>query len=517
MRHPISLARVYQAATIPRAALLGAFLFIMMNPSLDDPDYYWHLETGRFIVDSLSLPRVDLFSFTASDHPWVPHEWLFQGLLYLSYVVGGYLGTKILTAVLGATMLVVVYITVQRLLNNMGVALALMVGFFVGMLPGMTPRPQLVTYICFAVFLTVLLELKYLGRTSRLWLMPALMVIWVNSHGGYIIGLVVVISFVATERLAISLSKDVNPVRRQNLGKLVLVALVCVAASLCNPEFYHHWLYPFAVVSMQATNLLNDWASPNFRTRYGFLILMMIGCYAIVYMNRRKPPDLTEILVPGMLIVLAFQSKRNLPFALFATTLFAAGGLYREAASVAFNSADGCRRRGQSSMALLKSHSPAFAWFLLMLFLGTAVTTYSKWRGYELGRIRSLYAVDAVNFVERIGLSGRMFNEYEHGGYLIHRLRPQKVFIDGRADVYGDQLIFEWSKIKNGDAEWRRLFGSHQIDYVILRRKTPLRQLLLEGDEFVLVYDDQTASVLVRITTRYAEIIEKYRVNPPDR
>jgi hypothetical protein len=491
---------------------MAAMAVVVLRTALNDPDYYWHLETGRFIVDSWSLPTVDLFSFTAFKHRWVPHEWLFQVLLYIFFDAAGYLGTKILTALFCGATLAVMYATIARLMNRPILAIGLAFGFFVAMLPGMTPRPHLVTYLCFAIYLTKLLELKYLGRSGYLWILPAAMVIWVNSHGGYIIGLVLLLLFIATERVSLFIQAGSAQEQRRNLGKLVPVAVACVIASLINPEGYHHWIYPFAVVNMAATSILTDWASPTFQTRYGIYVLVIIGCYAVAFMARPKMPDLTEIVVPGVLIAFAFQNQRNIPFAVIASILFCAAALRYEPIQ-GTNSKSIGQRSSTDSKGLASRQ--ALAWLAIGGILAVTFSVYPKARAIESRVIESGFPAGAVQFVKEVGLRGRMFNEYGHGGYLIHHLRPQKVFIDGRADVYGDKLIYDWSKIRNGYPDWRRLFDSFAIDYVILKPWTPLRQLLLEGNEFVMVYDDHVASVLVRSSAEYGNIIERHRIALP--
>lgn len=104
-----------------------------------------------------------------------------------------------------------------------------------------------------------------------------------------------------------------------------------------------------------------------------------------------------------------------------------------------------------------------------------------------------------------------MFNTYHFGGYLIERLYPaQKVFVDGRGDLYGDVFLREYMEIAFGAPAWARLFDKYEIDYLVVQRDTPLRQLLLCRGDFKLVYDDPGSSVLVRDTMKYGAVIAKY-------
>ncbi|HET6220743.1 MAG TPA: hypothetical protein VFE11_01205, partial [Dongiaceae bacterium] len=115
--------------------------------------------------------------------------------------------------------------------------------------------------------------------------------------------------------------------------------------------------------------------------------------------------------------------------------------------------------------------------------------------------------VGAVQFILDNGITGRMFNSYGFGGYLIHRLYPQqRVFIDGRADMYGDAFVNEYINISEGQPRWAQLFDKYQIDYVVCTPNAPIRQLLLTRGDFRLVFQDEASSVLVKNEPRFGAL-----------
>src|SRR5262249_60404157 len=115
--------------------------------------------------------------------------------------------------------------------------------------------------------------------------------------------------------------------------------------------------------------------------------------------------------------------------------------------------------------------------------------------------------VDAGRVILDNRIEGRLFNSYDYGGYLIPTLYPQqRVFIDGRTDVYGDQFFADYFTMAAGAPDWAQLFDSYAIDYIVCQRDAPIRQLLLLRGDFRLVFDNRTSSVLVRNTTRFAAI-----------
>ncbi|MGH9963021.1 MAG: hypothetical protein ACREBC_38880, partial [Pyrinomonadaceae bacterium] len=131
----------------------------------------------------------------------------------------------------------------------------------------------------------------------------------------------------------------------------------------------------------------------------------------------------------------------------------------------------------------------------------------------EIEKANSLLPINAADFIEEAGISGRMFNSYNYGGYLIYRLYPrQKVFIDGRADVYDDDFLKAYMTILHGEPGWEESFDGYGIDYVICHRASPLRQLLLLRGDYKLVYDDNKSSVLLKDAPKYAQLIAKYGI-----
>ncbi len=107
--------------------------------------------------------------------------------------------------------------------------------------------------------------------------------------------------------------------------------------------------------------------------------------------------------------------------------------------------------------------------------------------------------VQATDFVLNNNLQGKMFNLYRFGGYLIHRLYPERsVFIDGRADLYGDAFFDEYKEIKEGGEKARELLDKYNFDYLIIGASDPLYLDLLRDDRFQHVYKDELASIFVK-------------------
>ena len=104
-----------------------------------------------------------------------------------------------------------------------------------------------------------------------------------------------------------------------------------------------------------------------------------------------------------------------------------------------------------------------------------------------------------------------MFNDYDYGGFLIYEFYPeQKVFIDGRADMYGDEFIREYFNIDNGRENWKDLFDKYSIDYALVGKHAPISQLLRLSGEFAVVHEGNNHTLHLRKAQEYAQIIDQF-------
>lgn len=499
-----------------RLAFISIFMVLLATLQLTDFDYFWHLKTGEYIVTHGALPSGDVFSFTHLGKPWVLHEWLFEVLLYGVFTWLGPLGVKLLTATLAMTALGITYALLRRLAISPSVALVLLLAAFIPFSPGISPRPQLVTCVFFASFLYVLLSYKYFQTPRYLLALPLLMVVWVNAHGGYVVGIALAGLFVACEWANYWIISERDAGQKQRLTRLTLAAVATVLASAINPEFLGHWLYPFQIMGMEATRSIQEWQSLDFHDWAGRGYLMLVLAFFVTYTYTTRKPDFTELIIPTALMVAGFVVIRHVPLAALTLISFIAIALSRGPATglSAFWQRTGLAlfyERWVGGGKQLGNGEYVLNWLLLLAIAIGLSVFYPIYHANDEGKANASLPVKAAEFVANAGLTGHMFNSYHFGGYLIYRLYPaQKVFIDGRADMYGDDFINEYQEIIGVASGWEKTFDKYQIDYVITGRDEPLPQLLQARGDFRLVYEDKHNSVLVRNAPRYADIIAKY-------
>ena len=512
------LEKCYNFLTIPRMVFCVFFIVLIACMPLDDPDYYWHIKTGEYIFGHHLLPRQDIFSFTMPGHPWVLHEWLFQVLLFLVFASFGTIGIKSFSVALTLSALYLSY-RISRELSSVRITTVVML-LLVPLLiaPFLSPRPQLFSYLFFSYYLYGLLSFKYFHKVQYLYTFPLVMILWVNLHGGYIVGIALLFFFALTEFLSNFLIPENIKKKRTALLLPFGIALLSLAASSLNPDFIDHWKYPFQVMSMEAAkNFISEWQSPGFHDWFGKLYLLFVFAFFVANIYRKNRPDLTELLIPLFFITEGFIAARHMPFAVLSTIPFLAAALNNRMAITFCNPFENysLKRFVSTSKSAptkdLGNIEYLLNWLILLLASFTILLAAPSIKAWTAEKINKNIPVAAVDFVVDKKIQGRFFNTYGFGGYLIYRLYPeQKVFIDGRADMYGDDFMKKYKTIDRGLPGWEKEFDQYDIDYVVCKRTAPIRQLLLIRGDFGLVYDDEYNSVLVKNMPRFANLIAEF-------
>ncbi len=513
-----------------------AFLLVFAAPGFREADFYWHLKTGELIAQTGAVPAADPFSYTYAGRPWVAHEWLAQLIFYQLYALGGFDALRVLPATAAAVTLLLMHTIARRLAGSDRASALATIGFFMPLMPFFTLRPQIFTYVCFTTYLLVLVDFKYFRSVRRLWWLPLLMLVWVNLHGAFMLGIGLLVAFGASEWLQ---GQRVQRRRAQPLGLYWGFALLTVAATVINPQGLRILIYPFELLGMEASRgLIEEWASPSFHDLLPRLVLAGMFAWIIAVAHARRRPDLTELLLPLMMIAAGLLSQRHLPLA---SIVLLAGfcvmwrrlrpltRVMQTSASPSSTSAPSTRSAPsglQSLLMMLPSRltgrhaaesvtqplSSAQTGTIHLLLLAALVAAFRiGWLPVEKeATAMQRVPVGAVDYLVRNGVHGRMLNDYDLGGYLIYRLWPErKVFIDGRADLYGDRFLKAYLTTYYGGEGWQQLPERYAIDYAVLARGAPLRQLLLASGDFRETYVDAQHVVLLRDVPRFRYLIER--------
>jgi hypothetical protein len=471
-----------------------------------ESDLWWHLRAGEWSWQHVRPLLNDYFSYTQNGASWINHSWLGEVIYYLFYLRLGWGGVCLLVSILAATSIVFVYFQMEgyALFKAFLVILTCMVASFVW-----SPRPQMFSLVLLAGLAYVLYDFKWHQR-KRLWLLPVIFAVWGNLHGGYPLGFILIGATIAGEGLNHILGYGGREILTwREIGELVGWTVVSVAALLINPNGYHILLIPFQTVGVEALQrFIQEWASPDFHdfAQQTFLIMFFVTFFLIGISGQRL--DMTDATAVIIFAYMAFIARRNFgPFALVATPVISRH--FQPAFKNWIGRLNGMTKikkylsrqlSGElvSPQSSLSTRLRLTLNISLILLLGLAFVIKLLWvSDPEMIKQANdgLAPVGAVAWVKEYQPAGNLLNEYNFGGYLIWNLRDYPVFIDGRTDLYGDELINNWFALVQADKDWEMLMTKYDIKTVMLSPNRPLVEKLINKG-WLKSYEDKQVVVL---------------------
>ena len=448
-------------------------IFAMAARITMDTDTWWHLRAGQWILDHRSVPRVDHFSYTRLGSPWQ-----YPALIVEVHMVGIYStlgpgGLNLWTA----GMVTLAFAFIWRTLSG-GVFLRAFVMILAASASAVhwAARPYLVTFVLAAVFLWILEDYRNRGHPpgdKRIWWLPVLMVIWANSHGGFALGFIIlgvyILSMIRIEQRASRITITVNSAPLRSLITTLVFSILAVCLNPYGPVML---LYPLKTVGIGALQeFIQEWQSPNFHSisvqPFAWLLLLTFG---VVGASRRRI-SLTDFALTAGFAYMGLLAGRNV--ALFA--LVAPMVLTRHAAPLL---ADLGRRSGLRSLPV--GVVPRGQAYLNLLIVCLLLMGF----GYKVALVYPASAnenafkmglpVEAVEYIRRTQPQGRLFNSYNWGAYLLWALPEYPVFVDGRTDLYNDEIIGEWLQVVRAENGWKEALDRWDVHLVLLEPTTPL-------------------------------------------
>jgi hypothetical protein len=437
-----------------RPLLLGltATLFLTwFTGEVGDTDIWLHLMTGRHTLETRALTVPDPFSYTSNlvstAYPGeaktryfnLTHEWLAQIIMYLTHAATGFPGLVLLRAVLLIGFCGLVGLMVWWRTGGFYRSLAAAIAAGAVASNFQQSRPFLVTFVLLAVTMAIL------ERRRWMWALVPVFLFWANCHGGYFMGWVMLGAYCG-EALIQRLRKQPVVGERQ----LWLVTLASILASAINPNGFRalEIMLLYRGSSIQSSNL--EWQYPAFwLPPYGYAVVL-IGSLAAMLLSRRRtrPVDWILYFVFGAASLMAVRN--TILMGLVGAVLL---GVY---------------------LPEWKRAVPAAAEFaaagLVVLAIGLAVQGGGA---FQLRAAEWLLPTQAADFLQTHHVSGRMFNTYENGGYLVWRLWPgQRDFIDPRGlseEAYADYgRILYYAPSDGGGKSADELLAKYGIEVLVL-------------------------------------------------
>ncbi|NLE44957.1 MAG: hypothetical protein GX620_09575 [Chloroflexi bacterium] len=480
-------------------AITFVSLFAMAVRAPADTDTWWHLQAGKMTLESGRILQTDVFSHTRYGASWVNHSWLTQVWLYGLFKTCSYAGLGIWIGVIVTVTFLFVFLQMDG---------DPFVKAFIILLAAMTSsviwvaRPQLVSLLLTAVVAYILHLFKW-RRTNRLWLLPPLFVLWVNLHAGYALGFMVLAAFVAGELLnhvlSLVLPSDDPVTSWRGLATVVGVSFLSALVLVINPNTTRMWTYYLDTVRIGVLqDFIQEWRSPDFHHLYMQpFIWLLLSTLAAVGLSGRRIDGVDLALVCGFAYSALLAGRNIAPFA-----VIVAPTLSRHANTALGRLGWSLRPRPAGDMRLRKVYA-SVNWLLLTLLVALAgvkiVTPLSTAANEQLER--KTLPVGAVEWIAENRPAGEMFNHYNWGGYLIWKLWPEhRVFVDGRTDLYGDEILREYMAIQTARPDALQLLDAYGVSFVLTGAHDALSVRLDCQPDWVLRYEDDLSSLWQRVS-----------------
>jgi len=484
------------------AGILGilGFMAAYWTP-VADFDYWYHLADGRYIVAMHALPVPDLYSFTAAGRSWVAHEWLAEVAMYLLHRLFGDAGPLALFGLCEAAMALLTMSTLRRLGTRLLTAGFWTLVMIVAVWPLIGPRPQMPAFAFLAAEIW-LLERWIVRRDRSIWLLPALLCLWVNVHGSWTIGVAVPALLLGGDTLAAAMQWQgavrLDRAARLQLGAALAVSLAALLinangiAGLLYPVKYWHSALQDRIGGNGPTALTDPLARPFF---------FLAGAYLTMVAVRRPRLPAADLLSVAFFIAAALWSWRLAPFAAIflvpqigrITTLPNESGL-RTPGRLLAKAGAWCAEQEHRPPALMRQ----MIYGVILLALTAIVVQRPPYDVAQAGR-QPVAAVDALG---ADGLSGPLFNHDTWGGYLIWRLWPRvHVFMDDRGvDLYAQgDVLRQYLHVMDGDPNAEAVLDTYGIRTILVPKDWPPVQVLVASGKWQITYHDSVAVKLERM------------------
>lgn len=500
------------ALTINRAllGLLAVFIIALaFQKQRWDADIFWALKSGEWILSNFQVPRTDPFSFTFEGREWVDFTWGFQVLSFVFFkYFGQWKGLFALQAAIFLSVYFFMYANLRLHSVKSHIAVFLLFIVFYSSFSRYFIRPHLFEYFFISLYFLLLALYEKKNCRLALYALIPLQALWVNIHSSFILGIFITGAYAAGSVLDLFREKGFRADLPKSSVELIIVSLLLPLASLVNPYGLKLVVFPFIHQSPDNADALRhiaEWAKVPVEKLFFFISplplnnisfkIMFYGSIILMAINWRKLRSRDAFLIAGALYMAYSHVRFVAQFAYFALPVIAAN-LY---------AIDG--------KFLERVRHKVFLTLLTVVSAGYFISQYAALPGmfnFGLGIADDAFPQGTVSFMKKEGIRGRMFNEYVYGGFLIHQMPENKVFIDGRTPTVYSPYFFWTSRLSSEPDKWDKLVGEHGLNMVLIKQNDKLCKQLWENRQWAAVSFDNTAVLFLKRGDGFDDVIGKW-------
>ncbi|HLO28990.1 MAG TPA: hypothetical protein VK249_07645 [Anaerolineales bacterium] len=461
-----------------------------------DGDLPRHILTGNLILQTRQVSTTDIFSFRTVGYPSFPHEWFSQVALAAAYDWLGLDGIVLLTALVIMLTWIIVYRQALHRSNSFFSALILTALGVGASQIHILPRPHIFTYLLTAIWITLLENIRE-NKTRAWWALPIVMLLWVNMHGMFVLGIMILGIYIVGDFLE---QRSMTWFTSQKTKSLLLGGALALMATFFSPTGPKIWE---AIASLGSnayiTSKIPEYQSANFHLpeTWPFVAILLLVIIGLARSTERVP--WTNILLITSFTAMGLYTARMIPLFAIIVTPIAAKAL-----------ADWARNEYPQSRLFIteenifkiNSTSNGLIWVFAIVIIAAVLLRSGRTIDPEgQGNVfdENFFPVQAVAWLESHPPQGHMFNEFDWGGYVLLRLWPsQQIFMDGHTHIYGEALTREYEQVITVGKGWEDILKKYDVRWAILRVNTSLAKALSASTDWKTAYEDTTSIILIR-------------------
>lgn len=441
-------------------------------------DAYWHVKVGEWILEHRQVPTSGIFSYTAADQQWVSHEWLSAVFLYLLFHYSGWGGLVFFSLIILLTSLLLLLCFLLKRLSAVQSMIFVLFAYLL-IIPHILPRPHILAIPIMIYWTASLIEASERQKSPSIYLAP-LMVLWVNMHGSFIIGIAFSLFFAAE---TVFYAQSI--MRKQMVLSWSKFILAVILAATITPHGLHGLLLPFQLSNQDyALSMITEWLSPNFH-EFQPLELWLLSFLALTLFQGIKLPVFRLVFLLGLIHLSLKHIRHACDLLSVLSPLILATPLaqhWKSETEISF-----------------KQLIPNYKGVLLLAIYFTALFFYlTQVRVIQTEQDRQIESVLIALKDDRKNL-GNVLNDYGAGDFLIHH--DYQVFIDPRSELYGDKFMkdyFDAIFLSKNSERLENILRQYQIQWTIFQTSAPINTYLATKADWTKLYSDAYITLFIR-------------------
>jgi hypothetical protein len=494
---------------------------------LGDADIGWHIRNGELILRTHSITRADPFSSAMQGKPWYSWEWLYDvGIAAVHHWAGLNAVVFVSSIVIAFTFALLFRLSLARG-GNVIATLVFLVLTFAAAAIHLFARPHILSWLLLIVWFQILDSAQperspsvitpHTDKQKHLFWLPFLMLFWVNVHGEFLLGFVLLGIYLISGIVQLFFASGASAGERGKilswLQRLAVVTTISFLVTFINPYGYRLHLHIYNYLSNRwLIDNIQEFQSPNFHgwAQQSFVLLVLLAIATLAVAPKKL--NLARILVLLFAVHSGFYAARNLPTSCMLLTLILApvlsqvvlvDGSYETSIALKLSALSNRFRSFAERMGALEFSLRWHLWPVIAVLCGAALCAHEgRFASTQIMQAHfdsSRFPVEASNFIADQKIAGPVFAPDAWGGYLIYRLAPDtRVFLDDRHDLYGEKFLQDYVKVVSVSPEWKTILDREQLHWVLTPVDSSLANILRQTPAWKLIHEDHTSLLFER-------------------